>query len=265
MIMSRHRLLSILLDPSRRKKISIVHLPALFFILWIYVAAANAEPRRLELRDADLFTDDSLADDSNLFLDDKHDDVNSMIGPDHINTLFAGDDDQVSSSLLPDTVDWNQSITEADSDAMLTDLDSNSLLLETESQLFADADLACEVGTTDDIQLFGKRRRETLCPVPITPPMGQANTPGSEQPTKKSSQPQLTPWQLYSSDEAVKAGLDENPDLCPEETYLKSNTPVCKKAYGVSASDFYTIPGQYWVHLFNVDPSKPMVQNPPCS
>lgn len=201
----------------------------------------------------------------NLFLDDKHDDVNSMTGSDHTNTLLAGDDELVSSSLLPDTVDWIQSTTEADSDSMLTDLDSNSLLLEIESQLFADADLACEVGVTDEIQLFGKRRREALCPVPITPTMGQANTPGSEQSKKKSSQPQLTPWQLFSSDEAVKAGLDENSELCPEETYLKSNTPVCKKAYGVSASDFYGIPGQYWVHLFNVDPSKFMIQNPPCS
>lgn len=236
-----------------------MRLPALFYILWIFIAAANAEPSRFETRDADLFADDSLADNPNLFLDDKYVDGNSIIGPDYTNTLLAGHDDLVSTSLLPDTIDWDQSTTTSDS--MLTDLDSSSSLFETDSHLFADTDLACEVGTTDEIQLFGKRRRENLCPLPITPPVQQDDTPGSGQAKKKSSPPQLTPWQTYSSDEAVKVGFGENAELCPEEVYLKSRTPVCKKHYDVSSLDFYSVPGQYWQHLFDVEPSTCAVQN----
>lgn len=242
-----------------------MRLPALFFILWIFIAAANAEPSRFETRDADLFADDSLADNSNLFLDDQYVDVNSMIEPDHANTLLAGHDDLISTSLLSDTVDWDQSTTETTSDSMLTDFDSSPLLFETDSALLADTDLACEVGATDDIQLFGKRRRGNLCPAPISPPVQQDDTPGNGRSKKKSSPPQLTPWQIYSSDEAVKAGFGENAKLCPEEIYLKSTTPVCKKHYHVPSSDFYSVPGQYWLHLFDVDPSMCAVQNPPRS
>lgn len=232
-----------------------MRLPALFWILWIFIAAANAEPSRFETRDADLFADDILADSPNLFIDDKYVDAISMTGPDHTNTLLAGDDDLLSTSLLPDTVDWNQFTTEADSDSMLTDFDSSSLLLEPESHLFADTESACEVGSADDDQLFGKRRRENLCPVPLTPPVQQDNKPGSGKSKQKVSPPQVTPWQPYSSDEAVKAGFGENFELCPAKIYLKSTTPVCKKYYDVSASDFYRVSGQNWVHLFDVDPS----------
>lgn len=264
MAMSRCHLLSILLDPSRRKRRSIVQLPKLLFILWIFIAAANAEPSRLGTRDNDLFVNDSFADDPNLFLDDQHVDVNSIIRLDDTNPFLVGHDGLVSTSLLPDTIDGDHSTTEADSDSMLTDLDSTSLLLEAESHLFADAGLACEVVSTGDDELFGKRR-ETLCPVPIIPPVKQADTPGNEQSKKKSSQPQTSPWQLFSSDEAVKAGFGENLEPCPKETYLESNTPVCKKHHGVSASDFFTVSGQQWVHLFNVDPGTSAIQKPPCS
>lgn len=72
----------------------------------------------------------------------------------------------------------------------------------------------------------------------------------------------LTPWQPSTSDDAVKAGFGENFELFPKETYLQSNTPVCKKHYGVSSLDFFRIPGQSWAHLFNVDPSTSAIEPP---
>lgn len=177
MVISSYRLLPILLNPSSRKKTSTMQLPALFSILWIFIAAANAESDQLETRDVDLFIDTSLRNDPNLFLGDSHVDVNSMTGPDS-HMLLAGHDDLAPTSLLPHTVGWDHSMTESDLASILPDADSTSLLLETESHLFVDTDFGCEAGTADDVQLFGKRRRETLCPALLAPPVWHTDTLG---------------------------------------------------------------------------------------
>ena len=215
--------------------------PALVWTSWSWISAAIAEPQGLEIRNGDLLTDGSLADDPSVSLAGSNFAANLMTESESGLFFIDHDDmDSTSSFALASDLDYS---------ATTSDLASS--LSKPELDVFADGNVDCEVSTVDNVQLFGKIRRGVVCPDPSAPSVGQADTPGENPPQDPFP---VTPWQLFTSDEAVKAGFVENLEICPKEYFRNSNFPVCKNYYGAPASEIFRVPGQAWVHLFNVEP-----------
>lgn len=117
--------------------------------------------------------------------------------------------------------------------------------------LFAKTDNACDVGTADDVQLFGKKRRDaSTCKNTFTGQVGNQNEPdegnGSDQ-SGESNQENLplvfTPTDIFPKEF----------DVCPPTIFKDSNIPVCRVFL---PGTYILIPGEQYVTLLDVAPRR---------
>lgn len=199
--------------------------PLFFCIISISITISNASlaSRFLQNRDSDIFIDatvdpalisnqpsfeqislpDQITDLELEFFDD-NDDPNPMPGLD--SNLFLADD-----------VNLNQ-------------VTGSSILL-------AD-DNSCDLGDADDIQLFGKVRRQPLC---WTSPEGQAIR--RKKPKKDD---ELSNLRFFYTDQMV---LDLSEAMCPPYIFGTSILPVCLNTL---SGHIVPVPGQFWFDLQDV-------------
>lgn len=167
-------------------------------------------------------------------------DSNGFPAVDFLNTAMQSDLDWLSANVdlnSPDSINLFSDIPYSD------EPDSISL--------FAKTDSFCDAVTTDDIQLFGKRRRETSkCKSPYTGEAASQNGPDHDDGPGQSeeSNPENIP-QVF----APLSIFPEDFDLCPPTVFKDSNIPVCRTFV---PGTYVLIPGQQYVTLLDVAPRR---------
>ena len=113
--------------------------------------------------------------------------------------------------------------------------------------LFAQTDNACDVGTADDMQFFGKKRRDTsVCPAPFQGEVESSNGSDHDEGSNESGESnQVEIPQAF----APLSIFPEDFDLCPPEIFEDSNIPVCSI---VARGTYIPIPGAGYVTLLDV-------------
>ena len=167
-------------------------------------------------------------------------DSNGFPNVDFLNTATQSDVDWLSENVdlnSPDSINLFSDIPYSD------EPDSISL--------FAKIDNSCDIGTTDDTQLFGKKRRETsTCKSPYTGEAANQNGPDHDDGPGQSgeSNPENVP-QVF----APLSIFPEDFDLCPPTIFKDSNIPVCRDFV---PGTYILIPGVQYVTLLDVAPRR---------
>jgi hypothetical protein len=160
--------------------------------------------------------------------------------------------------LLSETIDGNS---EAGSDlfSLLPGAESASLfsddaadwdaMIDSDPSFFlADDGTACDVSDADDLDLFGKKRRQ-VCKDPATGQTGFGKNPGGGK--KKNITPVKPPER--SQNPGWEPTFMQMDDVCPPSIFRKSNVPACKEFFP-PPDEIYVIFGQEWAHLYDVTP-----------
>lgn len=214
-------------------------------ILWVLVGISHLQfvfcsSQDLEPRlESTLFNEPSL-DDTTLTDQTITSDSNRFQNVDFLNSATDPDLDWLSENIDPSNLGSNNLF----SDTPYSDgLDSSSSLAQHNG--------ACDVGTADGTQLFGKKRRQTSsCSSTLT---GQAESqPGSDH-DDNSNQSGESNQENIESIFAPLSIFAEEFELCPKAIFKDSNIPVCRSFIEGS---YMLIPGEQYVTLYNVAPRR---------
>lgn len=226
-----------------------MHFFAAYFILWMMSPNANAhteaapnlvanarrehiyrKERSLEARNPlDLMSEQDptfFLDDNVIGWDPMFDTYSNVNAADNIGLLSMTESDP--NRLGADTFELKQ-LAEPGSNWLFTDdidLDPGT---EPASSSFLAGDLACDISDTNDIQLFGKVRREAFCPTPPDPLVGQTGDQNNGQPEQGSSnsdKPQTQSEGGFVYD-PVGFMFPERPRCLPSFDNTRTR-PVCK-------------------------------------